>query len=71
MVPLRRAVSAGETAKLFSDGSVIVTGPLGATFSANGKTVAVNIPGPTVTITGHAFFRVVFSAGRSSFRTAR
>lgn len=38
----------GETAKIFSDGTVIVTGPLGATFSANGKTVSLNIAGPAM-----------------------
>jgi hypothetical protein len=47
----------GETAKLFSDGTIIVTGPLAASFSANGKTVTLNIAGPaTITsesVTGH------------------
>ena len=43
----------GETAKIFSDGKVIVTGPLAATFSANGKTVALNIAGPA-TISGES-----------------
>ena len=40
----------GETAKTFSSGKVIVTGPLAAQFSANGKSLTVNISGP-VTIT--------------------
>jgi len=45
-------VANGETAKMFSDGTIIVTGPLSATFSANGKTTDVlNISGP-VKITG-------------------
>ena len=47
----------GETAKIFSDGTVIVTGPLGATFSANGKNVSLNIAGPAMirgdTVIGH------------------
>jgi hypothetical protein len=38
----------GETAKIFSDGTVIVTGPLKATFSANGKSVSLNIAGPAM-----------------------
>src|SRR2546430_1377589 len=37
---------AGETAKIFSDGDVIVTGPLTAELSANGATVSLNIAGP-------------------------
>lgn len=37
-----------ETAKFFSDGTIIVTGPVAATFSANGKTVALNIAGPAI-----------------------
>jgi hypothetical protein len=42
----------GQTAKAFSDGRTIVTGPLVASFSANGKTVTLNISGPaTITIT--------------------
>jgi hypothetical protein len=36
----------GETAKTFSSGSTIITGPLRAEFSANGKSVSLNIPGP-------------------------
>ena len=46
--------SAGETEKDFSNGTVIVSGPLSATLSANGKTVTVNIPGPFIVISGHA-----------------
>jgi hypothetical protein len=45
--------SAGETLKEFSNGTVIVSGPLSATLSANGKTVTVNIPGPYIAISGH------------------
>jgi hypothetical protein len=44
----------GETAKIFSDGTIIVTGPLAATFSAdNGKSITLNVPGPA-TITGES-----------------
>ena len=43
----------GQTAKIFSDGTIIVTGPLAATFSANGKSVALNVSGPA-TITGES-----------------
>jgi hypothetical protein len=49
--------TAGETAKIFSDGTLIVTGPLAATFSADGKSVSLNIAGPaTITsesVVGH------------------
>jgi hypothetical protein len=36
----------GQTAKIFSDGRIIVTGPLAATYSANGYSVSLNIAGP-------------------------
>lgn len=36
----------GQTAKIFSDGTIIITGPLAATFSANGKSLSLNIAGP-------------------------
>jgi hypothetical protein len=36
----------GETAKTFSSGSTIITGPLRAEYSANGKSVSLNIAGP-------------------------
>ena len=40
-------VANGETAKIFSDGTIIVSGPLSATFSGNGNTTGVlNIAGP-------------------------
>jgi hypothetical protein len=43
-----------ETAKFFSDGRIIVTGPLAATFTAgNGKSVTLNVSGPTI-ITGES-----------------
>ena len=37
----------GETGIFFSDGTIIVSGPLAATFSANGKSVSLNVSGPT------------------------
>jgi hypothetical protein len=43
----------GETAKIFSDGRIIVTGPLAASFSAGGKSVTLNIAGPA-TITSES-----------------
>ena len=50
-----------QTAKTFTDGSTIVTGHLVASFSANGKSVTLNVSGPatitptdsSVTIVGH------------------
>jgi hypothetical protein len=45
--------ASGETAKIFSDGTIIVTGPLAASFSANGKSVTLSVPGPA-TITGES-----------------
>jgi hypothetical protein len=35
-----------QTAKAFSDGAVLITGPLKAEYSANGRTVSLNIAGP-------------------------
>lgn len=35
------------TVKTFSDGRVLVTGPVAAQFSANGKSVTLNVSGPT------------------------
>jgi hypothetical protein len=40
----------GETAKIFSDGTIIVTGPLVWQFSANGKTITLPIPGPATIV---------------------
>jgi hypothetical protein len=36
----------GETAKAFSSGAVLITGPLTAEFSANDRTVSLNVSGP-------------------------
>jgi hypothetical protein len=49
---------ADETATIFSDGKIIVTGPVKVTASANGKTVSMNVSGPTMispdgTVIGH------------------
>jgi hypothetical protein len=50
----------GETAKTFSSGKVIVSGPLAAQFSANGKSLTVNISGPvTVTPTSGGSIMIV------------
>lgn len=48
----------GETGIFFTDGTIIVSGPLAATFSANGKSVSLNVSGPTKisptgTVIGH------------------
>jgi hypothetical protein len=48
----------GETGIFFSDGTIIVSGPLAATFSASGKSVSLNVSGPTKispsgTVIGH------------------
>jgi hypothetical protein len=51
----------GQTAKTFTGGRTIVTGPLAVEFAANGKTVTLNISGPatitatasSVTVVGH------------------
>ena len=50
--------TSGEKGTFFSDGTILVTGPLKATFSANGKSVSLNVSGPTKispsgTIIGH------------------
>jgi hypothetical protein len=49
-------LSAGETLRLFSNGNLLVTGPLTVTFSANGKSVTVNASGPLIATSGHSFF---------------
>ena len=36
----------GQTAKIFSDGTIRVTGPVKATYTANGKSLSLNIAGP-------------------------
>jgi hypothetical protein len=40
----------GEVAKTFSDGRIVITGPLVWEASANGKTVTLNIPGPATIV---------------------
>jgi hypothetical protein len=50
----------GQTAKTFSDGTIRVTGPVKATYTANGKSLSLNIAGPTmISPTGAAFSRGV------------
>jgi hypothetical protein len=50
----------GETAKTFTSGKTLVTGPLFVEFSANGKTVSANISGPvTVTPTSDGSVTIV------------
>jgi hypothetical protein len=55
--------SAGETLRVFSNGTVIVSGPLTDTLSANGKTINVAVPGPLIAITGHAVYGLGVGAG--------
>jgi hypothetical protein len=38
----------GQTAKIFSDGTIRITGPVKATYTANGKSVSLNIAGPAM-----------------------
>lgn len=49
--------AANETAKIFGDGTIIVTGQIHATLSANGKSLSLNVSGPTMirgeTVVGH------------------
>lgn len=56
-------VVSGETLRLFSKGNVLVTGPLSATFSGNGKSVTAKIPGPTIGISGHTLLGKGITAG--------
>jgi hypothetical protein len=51
-----------ETAVFFGDGRILVTGPVKATFSANGKSVTLNVSGPT-TIEGNTVFGHGVGAG--------
>ena len=61
----------GETAKIFSDGTIIVTGALAATFLADhGKSVALNIAGPA-TITDESVIGRGVGAGPTRCPTAR
>jgi hypothetical protein len=64
-----------EVAKTFTDGTTIITGPLFATYSANGKSVTLNISGPgtatvsgdSVLITGHGVAAGPMVTANSSF----
>src|SRR5215471_2040998 len=53
----------GETAKIFSDGRIIVSGPLKATYSANGNSVSLNIAGPGMISPSGAFIGHGVGAG--------
>jgi hypothetical protein len=46
----------GETARFFSDGTIIISGPLAATYSANGKSLSLNIAGPSKIMPSGAIF---------------
>ena len=49
----------GQTAKTFAGGKTIITGPLVAEFSVNGKSITLNISGPgTVTVSNGSVFIV-------------
>jgi hypothetical protein len=54
----------GEVLRVFSNGNSLITGPLSAELSANGKTVSVNISGPGI-FTGSRDF---FGAGTGLWR---
>src|SRR6516164_6531701 len=55
--PVAIHFTGNETAKTFSDGKTIITGPLVADYSANGNSVSLNISGPgTVTVSGGSVF---------------
>jgi hypothetical protein len=61
----------GETVKSFTDGRTIVTGPVTAAFSANGKTVTLNISGPaTITVSDTSVTFVGRGLGAGAVNTA-
>jgi hypothetical protein len=53
----------GETTKTFTNGTTIITGPLFAQFSANGKTVSLNVSGPVKLTASGAFLARGVGAG--------
>lgn len=55
--PVSVHFTGNETAKTFSSGTTTITGPLVADYSANGKSISLNISGPgTVTVSGGSVF---------------
>jgi hypothetical protein len=61
-------VANGEVLRVFSNGNSLVTGPLSAEFSANGKTVSANISGPGIFRTNPDGSLTVFGAGTGFWR---
>jgi hypothetical protein len=66
-----------ETAKTFTNGTTIITGPLFAELSANGKSITLNTSGPgtitasgTITIHGVAFGELLTASGPVLVQTA-
>jgi hypothetical protein len=60
----------GDTAKTFTNGTTIITGPLFAEFSANGKSVTLNISGPgTVTVSGDSIQITLHGVGAGELLT--
>jgi hypothetical protein len=54
----------GETAKTFTSGTTITTGPLFAEYSANGKSITLNISGPgTVTVSNGSVLIILHGVG--------
>jgi hypothetical protein len=54
----------GETAKTFTSGTTIITGPLFAEYSANGKSITLNISGPgTVTVSNGSVLIILHGVG--------
>jgi hypothetical protein len=58
----------GEVLRVFSNGNALVTGPLSAKLSANGKTVSANISGPGIFRTNPDGSLTVFGAGTGLWR---
>jgi hypothetical protein len=60
----------GETAKTFTNGTTIITGPLFAEFSANGKSITLNISGPgTITVSGDSVTITLHGVGAGELLT--
>jgi hypothetical protein len=52
-----------QTAKIFSDGTIRITGPVKATYTANGKSLSLSLAGPTVISPTGAFTAQGVGAG--------